>query len=83
MSEDPSLDETTRWHMLHYLGRRDEAVEILRHYDDDELFVLSTFLDYTFFDPRPYPNLSAALRRNGALRPEPRPVPYACPATPE
>jgi TolB-like protein len=80
VSEDPSLDETTRWHMLHYLGRRDEAVEILRHYDDaGELFVLSTFLDYTFFDPRPYPNLSAALRRNGALRPEPRPVPYGCP----
>jgi hypothetical protein len=82
VSEDPALDETTRWHVLNYLGRRDEAVELLRRYDDDgELFTLSTFLDYTFFDPRAYPNLSAALRRNGALRAEPEPIPYACPAT--
>lgn len=82
LGEDPSVDMVSRWHALTCLGRRDEAIEILRHYDDaGELFVLSTFLGYTFFDPRPYPNLSAALRRNGALRAEPQPIPYACPAT--
>jgi TolB-like protein len=73
-------DPVTRWHVLTYLGRTTEATELLRHYDDaGELFALSTFLEYAFFDPRPYPNLSAALRRHGALRTEPLPIPYACP----
>jgi TolB-like protein len=71
---------TTRWHALTYLGRTAEATELLRPYDDaGELFALSTFLEYAFFDPRPYPNLSATLRRHGALRTEPLPIPYACP----
>lgn len=84
LADDMLQDETTEWHTLNYLGRRDEAIEVLRHYDDaGELFVLSTFLVYTFFDPRPYPNLSAVLRRNGALRAEPQPIPYACPASSE
>jgi TolB-like protein len=73
-------DPVTRWLVLTYLGRTAEATELLRHYDDaGELFTLSTFLEYAFFDPRPYPNLSAALRRHGALRTEPLPIPYACP----
>jgi TolB-like protein len=73
-------DLVTQWPALNYLGRTAEATELLRHYDDaGELFALSTFLDYSFFDPRPYPNLSAALRRHGALRTEPLPIPYACP----
>jgi TolB-like protein len=71
---------STRWLALNYLGRTDEATELLRPYDEaGELYPLSTFLDFTFFDPRPYPNLSATLRRHGALRAEPLPIPYACP----
>jgi TolB-like protein len=71
---------TVRWHALTYLGRSDEATELLRPYDEaGELFTLSTFLIYTFFDPRAYPNLSTALRQHGALRTEPLPIPYACP----
>jgi TolB-like protein len=77
---DASEDVATPWHALTYLGRTTEATELLRPYDDaGELFALSTFLTYTFFDPRPYPNLSAVLRRHGALRAEPLPIPYACP----
>jgi TolB-like protein len=73
-------DVSTRWQALNYLGRTDEATELLRPFDDaGELFALSTFLSYTYFDPRPYPNLSAVLRRHGALRTEPLPIPYACP----
>jgi TolB-like protein len=73
-------DVSTQWLALNYLGRTDEATELLRPYDEaGELYPLSTFLDITFFDPRAYPNLSAALRRHGALRTEPLPVPYACP----
>jgi TolB-like protein len=77
---DPGEDAIVRWHILSYLGRPAEAADVLRHYDDaGELYVLSTFLTYTFFDPRPFPNLSALLRRNGALRDEPLPIPYQCP----
>jgi TolB-like protein len=75
-----SDDRVIRWHMLNYLGLPGDAVEVLR--PDDEVggaYVLSTFLTYTFFDPRPFPNLSAALRRHGALRAEPMPIPYQCP----
>lgn len=71
-----------RWHMLNYLGRPDEAVDVLHHLDDaGELYPLSTFLTYTFFDPRPFPKLSALLRRKGALREVTLPIPYGCPAT--
>jgi TolB-like protein len=74
------IDTSVRWHAAHYLGRHDEMVAALRALDDaGELFSLSMFLTYTFFDPRPFPKLSAALRRNGALRTEPLPIPYACP----
>jgi TolB-like protein len=80
LAASASVDMSVRWHVLTYLGRTAEATEILRQYDDaGELFALSTFLEYAFFDPRPYPNLSATLRRHGALRTEPLPVPYACP----
>jgi TolB-like protein len=79
-AEELANDGTLRWHVSNYLGRPAEAAESLRHYDDaGELFTLSTFLAYTFFDPQRYPKLSAALRRNGSLRTEVLPIPYACP----
>jgi tetratricopeptide (TPR) repeat protein len=71
------------WHAAHYLGRHNAAVDALRDLDDGgELYTLSQFLTYTFFDPTPFPRLSATLRRHGALRPQPLPIPYACPAPP-
>jgi hypothetical protein len=52
---------------------------VLRPYDEaGEIFALGTFLRYTFFDPRPFPKLSAVLRHNDALRAEPQPIPYMC-----
>jgi TolB-like protein len=77
---DPFAETVLRWLALNYLGRTDEAGELLRPFDEaGNLYTLSAFLTYTFFDPRAYPNLSAALRRHGALRTEPLPIPYACP----
>jgi TolB-like protein len=78
---NPSYDRTILWHALNYLGRPDEAAEMIRYLDDSgELYALSDFLGYTFFDPRPFPNLSAALRRTGSLREVTLPIPYQCPA---
>jgi TolB-like protein/Tfp pilus assembly protein PilF len=73
-----TLREASRWQALMLLGRHAEATELLRHYDDaGELFALAAFLHEPHFDPRPYPNLSAALRRQGVTR-EPVEIPFAC-----
>lgn len=75
------VDTWLRWLAAHYLRRRSAAVEAVRPLDDaGELYTLSQFLTHTFFDPAPFPKLSAALRRHGALRTQPLPIPYACPA---
>jgi hypothetical protein len=77
---NPSYDRTILWHALNYLGRPDEAAGMIQHLDDSgELYALSNFLTYTFFDLRPFPNLSAVLRRNGSLREVTLPIPYQCP----
>jgi TolB-like protein len=74
------VDTSLRWLAAHYLQRRGAAVEAVRALDDaGELYTLSQFLTHTFFDPTPFPKLSAGLRRHGALRTQPLPIPYACP----
>jgi hypothetical protein len=71
-----------RWHVSTSLGRPDEAADHLRGFDErGELFALMTFIQYTFFDPAVFPNLSARLRRNAALREQTLPLPYQCPAS--
>jgi TolB-like protein len=66
------------WLALTYLGRHTEADELLRPMDDaGELYALAGYLNYTFFDPSSFPNLSATLRRQGISR-TPVAIPYAC-----
>jgi len=75
----PALDGVSRWVALTYLGRHAEAAELLRPLDEaGELFTLSGYLTFPFFDARPFPNLSAALRRQRITRPPPVVIPYAC-----
>jgi TolB-like protein len=72
-------DGWSRWLALMYLGRHAEAAALLRPMEEaGQLYALSGYLHYTFFDPSPFPNLSAALRRQGIAR-ETLPIPYACP----
>jgi TolB-like protein len=73
-----TLRAASRWQSLMLLGRNAEATELLRSHDDaGELFALAAFLHEPHFDPRPYPNLSAALRRQGVTR-EPVEIRFAC-----
>jgi TolB-like protein/tetratricopeptide (TPR) repeat protein len=73
-----TLREASRWQSLMLLGRHAEATELLRSHDDaGEFFALAAFLHEPHFDPRPYPNLSAALRRQGVTR-EPVEIRFAC-----
>ena len=68
-----------RWLFLQTLGRYDEAIEAVRFLDEgDGLYALSGFLNYTHFDPRPFPNLLARLEAQGIERPPATEIPFAC-----
>lgn len=68
-----------RWLFLQTLGRYDEAVEAVRFLDEGNgLYALSGFLNYTHFDPRPFPNLLARLEAQGIERPPAAEIPFAC-----
>ena len=68
-----------QWLALKTLGRKAEAEALLRSLDDPyALFAISGFLSYTHFDPRPFPNLSAALSSQGVLRENPTELNFAC-----
>ncbi len=42
-------------------------------------YQLASFLTYTKFDPRPFPELMAILQREGINRPPPTVPPFRCP----
>jgi hypothetical protein len=68
-----------QWLALKTLGRDAEAEALLRPLDEpDTLFTLAGFLTYTYFDPRPFPNLSAALEAQGVQRHNPTRLNFAC-----
>ena len=68
-----------QWLFLQTLGRYDEAIEAVRFLDKgDGLYALSGFLNYTHFDPRPFPNLLARLEAQGIERPPATEIPFAC-----
>lgn len=79
---DVLLDDASsnlRWLVLQTLGRRAEAVEVLRKFDQpDTLFRLFGLMSYTHFDPRPLPNLNARLVERGAERHEAPPMSFFC-----
>ena len=70
----------TRWYLLTMLGRKAEAIEILKPLDrDDNAHALSDFLYYPNFDPTPFPSLMRILEREKVKRPPPVLLPFACP----
>jgi hypothetical protein len=67
------------WLFLKTLGRDDEANELLRPLDTPEgMYTLSSFLNYTHFDPTIYPRFSALLAAQGIERPPAATIPFAC-----
>ena len=68
-----------KWLVLNMLGEREQAVEVLRHFENPQVpFILAGWLSYRMFDPTPFPSLMQILERENIDRPPPRPLPYAC-----
>jgi hypothetical protein len=68
-----------KWLLLKMLGEEEEAVEVLRHFEDPQVpFLLANWLSYTHFDPSPFPALMQILARENVKRPPAITLPYAC-----
>jgi TolB-like protein/Tfp pilus assembly protein PilF len=71
--------DDTLWIPYHLTGQLDKVEAVMRPiHDTGQLFALSEFLNYPYFDPYPYPKLMAVLEREGVNRPDPIEIPFAC-----
>jgi len=72
-------DKTTLFIPYQILGMREQATSALMpYYESGQLFELSRFLIYPYFDPRPFPKLMDILQQQGIERPPPVTIPFAC-----
>jgi TolB-like protein len=71
--------EANLWISHHTLGQREQASAVLVPYDQaNQLYALSSYLVYPYFDPRPFPNLMEVLERQGFNRPAAIDIPFRC-----
>lgn len=61
------------------MGREQDAIALLMELDNYvPLNPLASFLNYNYFDPSPYPNLTDWLSRQGIPPRKPVSIPYQC-----
>jgi hypothetical protein len=71
--------ETILWISHQVLGQREQASAVLMPYDDaNQIYSLSSYLTYPYFDPRPYPNLMEWVEQQDIAQPPLIDIPYAC-----
>jgi TolB-like protein len=76
---EANYGDDTLWIPYHLTGQLDKVEAVMRPiHDSGQLFALSEFLNYPYFDPNPYPNLMKVLEREGINRPDPVDIPFAC-----
>ncbi len=67
------------WISYHTIGQRGQASATLIPYDEaKQLYSLSSYLGYPYFDPRPFPNLMEVLEQQGIDRRPPIDIPFRC-----
>lgn len=67
------------WIPYHVTGQLDKTEAVIKPiHDSGQIYALSAFLNYPYFDPYPYPKLMAVLEREGIDRPDPIEIPFAC-----
>ncbi|HKK46783.1 MAG TPA: hypothetical protein VJ964_14750, partial [Balneolaceae bacterium] len=70
---------TAKWLALMLLNRKKEAYQSLKLlYEHNQLYSLSSWLIYPYFDASQFPKLQQILDREGAQRGKPVPIPFAC-----
>ena len=73
-----------QWLVLKMLGEEEKAVEVLRNFEARQVpFLMANWLNYTHFDPTPFPALMAILTRENVERPPATTLPYACTPKPD
>jgi TolB-like protein len=76
---EAGFSDDTLWIPYHVTGQLDKVEAVMRPiHDSGQLFALSEFLNYPYFDPNPYPDLMKVLEREGIDRPDPVEIPFAC-----
>jgi TolB-like protein/tetratricopeptide (TPR) repeat protein len=76
--------EANLWISHNLLGQTEQARAVLVPYDDaNQMYALSSYLVYPYFDPTPYPRLMAILENQGVERPPPIRIPLSCNPTAE
>ena len=79
LEADWNDDTLWMWIPYHVTGQLDKVEAVMRPiHDSGQLFALSEFLNYPYFDPNPYPELMKVLAREGIDRPDPIEIPFAC-----
>jgi TolB-like protein len=79
MELERDFEDDVRWIPYHIVGQLDKIEAVIRPiHDSGQLYALSEFLNYPYFDPYPYPKLMAVLNREGIERPDPIDIPCAC-----
>jgi hypothetical protein len=73
-----------QWLVLKMLGDEEKAVGVLRIFEAQQVpFLMANWLNYTHFDPTPFPALMQVLERENVDRPPATMLPYACTPKPE
>lgn len=78
---EDTFDESVsiRWLGLRLLGKTEEAKELLIPiHDRNELFSLSSWMYYRYFNVYDYPKLKRVLETEGAVLRDPIEIPFAC-----
>ena len=67
------------WISYKLLGLSEQATAVLMPYDNsNQLYALSGYLGYPYFDPRPFPNLMKWVKQEGIEHLAPIEIPYQC-----
>jgi TolB-like protein/Flp pilus assembly protein TadD len=71
---------SSRWHLMKLLGLEKESAEVLKPFADSGVpFMMTSWLIYTKFDPKPFPAVMSVLQREGVQRPPAVDIPFKCP----
>lgn len=76
---ESEYSDDTLWIPYNLTGQLDKVEAVLRPiHDSGQLYAMSDFLNYPYFDPYPFPKVMAILEREGINRPDPIEIPFAC-----